>query len=261
VSRELFDRANRMMEDRNTKRGRPAKSKLNLLTGVIYCGECGTRMTPVSQMNSHGPGRARYRVRSYRCFAPRLKEGPRCGQVCGSSWVEELAWRQMEEKVLRPGFLERESAKLAKDDGAGRLRADLKAAEDRRRKIERQVKQLLECQMENAESKLLVAALKDKLKTFDAQAEDLDRHIDDLRARIAASGQRARLIEAFMASIERIRDRARRGLLDQQEKRKIIELLSARVYAWKEGSNRKVRVELPFGTSCGNLETTTACST
>src|SRR5262249_1517817 len=154
---------------------------------------------------------------------------PQCGQVCGAGWVEELAWEQVEKKVIKPGFLERESARLAKDDGAGRLRADLKASEDRRRKIDRQVKQLLECQMENADSRLLTAALKDKLRMLDSQAEDLDGHIDDLRARIEASGQRGRLFAAFMAGIEDIRDLARRGLLDDARKRKVIEVLGARV--------------------------------
>jgi DNA invertase Pin-like site-specific DNA recombinase len=261
VSRELFDRANRMMESGNTRRGRPATNKLHLLTGVIYCGRCGTRMTPVSQMNSHGKGTARYRVRSYRCFARRLKDGPRCKQVCGAKWVEEEAWNQIEEQVLKPGFLEREAVRLAKDDGADRLRADLKAAEDRRRKIDRQVKQLLECQIENADSKLLTTALKDKLRTLDSQAEDLDRHIEDLRGRIDASGQRGRLLMAFMAGIERVRDRARRGLLGNAEKRDIIEMLAARVYARTEGPDRKVTVQLPWGTCCGNFGSTMGCST
>jgi DNA invertase Pin-like site-specific DNA recombinase len=261
VSRELFDRANMMMERRNTKRGRPARGRSLLLSGVIYCGECGARMTPVSQWNRHAPHRSRYRVRSYRCFSPRLKDGPQCGAVCGAQWLETLAWEQIKEKVLKPGFLERELRRIAKDDGSVRVRADLKLAEERRRRIDRQVKQNLDCQMKNADSKLAVASLKESLRGLDAEAEDLDRHIADLRLRIEALGQRGRTIDAFLASIEKLRVRAREGMLDDAEKREVIEALGARIYAWKEGADRRVRVELPFGTRCDNLESTTDYST
>lgn len=172
-----------------------------------------------------------------------------------------MAWDLVKDRVLKPGFLEREMKKIAKDDGSARVRSDLKVAEDRRRKIDKQVKQLIECQMENAESKLLAAALKEKLRGLDAEAEELDRHIADLRDRIEALGQRGRTIDAFLAAIDKIRERARAGLLDQAEKRDIIEMLAARIYAWKEGTTRRVRVELPFGTRCENLESTMGCST
>ena len=100
--------------------------------------------------------------------------------------------------------------KIAKDDGSARLLADLKVAEYRRRRIDKQVKQIVECQMENAESKLLATALKEKLRGLDAEAQDLDRHIADLRVRIEALGQRGRTIDAFLAAIEKIRYCVRR---------------------------------------------------
>jgi len=68
-------------------------------------------------------------------------------------------------------------------------------------------------------------------------------------------------MQAFLDSIGLIRQRARGDMLSDAEKREIIEALDARVYAWSDGENRHVRVELPFGTACGNLDTTSASST
>jgi DNA invertase Pin-like site-specific DNA recombinase len=263
VSPELFVRANAVMERLSTHGGRPATNKTHLLTGIIYCGACGSRMTPVSQWNRHRPGSNRYRVRSYRCFAKRLKDGPECKQVCGADWVERAAWKVIEQKVLRRGFLERERERLAKDDGSDRLRSDLKSAEERRRKIDKQVKQLLEYQMENADSKLLTSAIKEKLAGLDMEAEDLDRHMADLRARIKAVDQRLLVFDAYLAEIERIREEARAGQLDEETKREILammKLVRVRICAWKQGGERRVRLHLPVAMRCEKLEPTLGCS-
>lgn len=262
VTSELYDRANMMMKRLNTRGGRPATNKLHLLTGAIYCGACKSRMTPVSHVNWNRHRTAKKkRIRAYRCFARRLKGGPDCKEVCGAEWVEAEAWKEIEKKVLQPGFLEREMSKLAKDDGSSRVRSDLKAAEVRRRKIDKQVKQLVDCQLENAGSKLLATALKEKLQGLDKEAEELDYHIADLRMRIEALGHRGKTIAAFLAGIDELRDRARMGHLDMEEKRTILKAMDARVFAWKDGDFRKVKVELPFGTRCGKLESTPGSST
>jgi hypothetical protein len=263
VSAELFARANTMMARLRTKKGRPLRDRSMLLSGMIYCGLCGSRMTPQKMRNRHrtkdGYGRP-YEVKVYRCFAPRLKNGPDCGRTCSSGWVEELAWSVVVQKILTPGFLERELKKVARDDGGDRLRSDLKAAEERRRKIDKQVKQLVDARLE-ADSKLLASAIKDKLKDLDRMADDIDRHVADLRSRIEALGQRRRLIDGFLGIIGQIRQRARDGLLDREEKRDIFEMLGARAFAWRDGEQRRIRVELPFGAACGNLDKTTGCST
>jgi len=245
VDRETFDRANRAMAAGNTRRGKPAVEERHLLSGVVYCGACGARMTPTSFLDRR-PGATHKRRRSYRCFSYRLKDAPRCNRVCGADKLEAAAWAEIRVKVLEPGWLEREAARVAADDGADRYRADLAAAEARRARIGEDVRRLLDAQLANT-SRLMGEALEDKLRTLDAQAEDLDRHVEDLRGRIAAAGGRGRLIEGFMAAVGRVRDLAREGRLDAAQRRMIVDLLGARVIAPATPGDR-VRVELPFDT-------------
>jgi hypothetical protein len=99
---------------------------------------------------------------------------------------------------------------LDKEDGTGRVAADLKRAEERRRKIDRTVKQLIDAQAE-ADSKLLVKALKDKLAELDREADELDRHIAGLRLRIESLSERRRAAEATLGVLDRIRARIQDG--------------------------------------------------
>jgi DNA invertase Pin-like site-specific DNA recombinase len=255
VSRELFDRANLMLTASRPPTGRPARNPAYLLRGVAFCGVCGHRLAPATmQCKAYMTGH-RYPARYYRCIAHRRKPEVRCRAAHGSGWVEELAWKVLESYILEPGRLERlvevELKRLDKEDGTGRVAADLKRAEERRRKIDRTVKQLIDAQAE-ADSKLLVKALKDKLVELDREADELDRHIAGLRLRIESLGERRRAAEATLGLLDRIRARIQEGINDHEEKREIIEMLEARFDVWRDGDNRRVRVRLPFGVHSAN---------
>jgi DNA invertase Pin-like site-specific DNA recombinase len=256
VTPAIFEQANRAVGDRHAAKGRPPRNVTHLLTGIIYCGLCGSRMTPASTAGWI-PGRATRKItRNYACLARRLKNGPACREINGAGWVEAEAWHQIKEKLLKPGFLEREMEAFTKEDPARRLKADLKAAEARCRKIAKDVDHLVECQLNNPSSKLLAASLAEKLSRLDAEAEELDGHIDNLRMRIEAAGQRERDIEAFLASLGGIRSRIGNDEFDDKEKREIFDALDAKVYSWREGPERHVRVEVPLMSRVVNSDTT-----
>jgi site-specific DNA recombinase len=245
IDRELFDRANRVLSAGDTRRGRPAKGDSHLLTGLIYCGGCGSRMTPT---RFRDPRRGRIQ-RRYRCFGHRLKDGPGCKRVRGADWIEAETRRLVDEKIIEPGWMEAEVARAAEDvDGADRLRADLAAARSRREKIGKDVKKLVDCQMEHAGSRLLTEALAEKLRTLDAQADDLDAHIADLGGRIVESGSRGELLARFMEGIAGIRRRAREGSLAPADYRDILLTLGAGVVVFDRDAEHSVRLELPWGT-------------
>jgi DNA invertase Pin-like site-specific DNA recombinase len=257
VPRDLFDRANAMLLAARATPGRPGRKTEFLLRGRIYCGSCGHKLTPqIMQCKAYMTGR-RYPARYYRCIAHRRKVAIDCRASHGCGWVEAKAWELLEAKVREPGLLERlfgeELEKLEAEDGTGRMAADLKRAEDRRKKIDRTVKQIIDAQAE-ADSKLLVKALKEKLGELDRDADELDRHIAGLRLRIEAGGERRRALLGTLAILDSIRDRIAAGINDAGEKREIIEMLDAKVYAWKEGRERHVRVRLPLELNSGNLD-------
>lgn len=248
VSRELFDRANLAVKAACTRKGHAPKGD-HLLAGRIFCGRCESRMTGTS-FPVKRPGEAPYRTRVYRCFAPRLKDGPECGRRCGAGWVEEATARLIEEKVLKPGYLEAEVERLAKKDDGGRERADLERAERRRKKVDRDIRQLMDWQLDNAdEEPAIKAAFRDKLKALGVEASDLDDQIADLRDRLAAAGGRGERLAAFLRGIGRVREKARGGRLDPADVRDIIEALNADVLAWVEDDGeRRVDLRLPTET-------------
>jgi DNA invertase Pin-like site-specific DNA recombinase len=261
VSRELFDRANLAVTARRAPRGRPGRKTEFLVRGVIYCGACGHKLTPtVAKCKDWRNGRP-YTVRNYRCHAFRRKDPVDCRAILGAQWIETMAWGALEREIMKPGLMERligaELKKLETKDGTERMAGDLRRAEERRRKIDRTVKQLIDAQAE-ADSKLLVKAIKDKLAELDREADDLDCHIASLRLRVEAAGDRRRIVQGMLSVLDPIRDRIRQGIADAEEKREIIDMLEARVYAWLEGGRRRVRVELPVGLHCANSDGSTS---
>jgi DNA invertase Pin-like site-specific DNA recombinase len=259
VSRELFERANAVLDGLRKNPGRPARDERFLLRGVLHCGVCGYRLTPVSArkavlLRSGG----RYQWRAYRCFSYRARPEAGCRADLGARWVEEEAWRLLADAILHPGRLERlfdeELRRLEKEDGTGRMAADLKRAEDRRKKVERSVKQLVD-DLAEEESRRTREALKEKIASLGREADELDRYIVGLRLKMEARGERRRAAESTLGLLDAMREAVRRGVDDAKERRKFIEATGARFVAWKDG--HRVRLELPVGLCCENSDAST----
>jgi DNA invertase Pin-like site-specific DNA recombinase len=246
VSRELFDRAHRAMAAAGTRarRGRPADPSSHLLAGVVFCGRCGARMTPHSNVAARRDGTGR-RCNQYRCFGSRLKESTGCTYVVGAGWVEAAAWGEIEKKLLLPGWLEAEAARLVEEDSSSLLRSDLATAEARRAEVARKIEELIDLQIEHAGKRAAREAFADRLATLEAQAQDLDAHLADLGDRIALAGSRGAVVADLLRRVEDVRRRARAGL-SAGEKRLVIEALDVDVVVF---DRPRVQVRLPFGRS------------
>ena len=243
VTPELFARAHRALAAAGTRarRGRPADPSRHLLAGVVFCGRCEARMTPHSNVAARRDGSGR-RCNQYRCFGSRLKESTGCTYVVGAGWVEAQAWGQIEKKLLLPGWLEAEAARLIEDDGSSLLRSDLAAAVARRRDIASKVKELINLQVEHAGRRVAAEAFADKLATYDAQAADCDAHVADLEDRIALAGSRGAVVADLLRRVEGVRRRSHAGL-SAAEKRLIIEALDVDVLVF---DRPRVHVRLPL---------------
>lgn len=62
ISEEMFNKAEKVMEQRKMSPGAKSAVKTYLLTGLIRCGECGNLMSGTQRKNGKG-----YMYRSYRC--------------------------------------------------------------------------------------------------------------------------------------------------------------------------------------------------
>ncbi len=258
VSRELFERANAMQDVLRNPRGRPGGDTAYLLRGVVFCGECGYRLSPATAKGEMLSNGHRHTWRSYRCFSYKRHPGIHCQTAMGSQWIESQAWRLLEGAILDRGRMERlfeaELKRLELEDGTGGMAADLKRAEDRRKKVEQMVKKLVDSKLE-ADDVLLIKAYDEKLVDLGREAGELDRHVGAMRIRIEARSERRRVAESTLGLLDNLRDAVRRGISDPEEKRKYIEATGVRFRVWKDG--HRVAFELPACLRCENLDAST----
>jgi hypothetical protein len=96
-------------------------------------------------------------------------------------------------------------------------------------------------------AKAVARALADKLEDLGGEADELDRHLAAMRLRLEDRGSYRDAVAGTLTLLAAIREDVRRGIADPTERRKIIEALGATFHCWKDGPERKCRVELPFG--------------
>jgi DNA invertase Pin-like site-specific DNA recombinase len=257
VSRELFERANHMLASRLPTTTRPCRKEEYLLRGRIFCGACGERLTPQTVNSRDYRTKKLYgSTRRYRCIAHRRKPEATCKAIYGAIWVESVGWGLLRDYLLEPGRLERlikqEIAKLESEDGVARIRADLNRAEERRQKVGQMMSRAVDAKLET-DDRVKIKLYDEKLESLSQEAGELNKHIAGLRHRIAMWGERRHLVQGTLDVIEQIRERLRTGDPDDGEKREIMDMLDARFFAWKEGPDRRVRVELPLGVHGVNL--------
>lgn len=255
VSDELWAAANAALLSRLTYVRKPGRSHNAefLLAGMVWCGRegCGCRMSPVREKRRGGVNRA------YRCSGnrPSRKVMTGCARNLGANRLEVDAWNKFERLVSDAEFLKQCLANVRKSDMADTIKADLKLAEDKRKKIDRQVKAMLDAQAET-DSKLLLAALKDKLSAMDREAEVLDSQIVRLRESLACHQESDKAFDNFEKMIKSAKKIIDRGGLTLEDKRQLLDTFGVRVTAWPGGC--EVEVEVPGWYKAKNTMSITA---
>jgi DNA invertase Pin-like site-specific DNA recombinase len=247
VTEELWAAANAALKSRLRQKHSPGQRRANfLLAGVVWCDKegCGCRMTPVAQKRC---GRI---DRFYRCTGnyPSRREKTGCARYLGAKRLEADAWYQIERLLFEPGLVEAELDRIERSNVEQAIETDLKSAEGRRRKIEKNVKAMLDAQAET-DSKLLLAALKEKIGVLDKEAEALDEQINRLRAALAPHRDTHAAIDGFKAQLESLRGEARDGSLTFEDKRRILVALDVRVFAVPGRCRVNVDVQSNLGSS------------
>ena len=244
VDEDLFRRAGEALSANRTLPKKPRSNKAFLLTGHIYCGKCGHRMSP-SESNRKLPSGNLNVYRKYGCIGnTRLASTTEnCWAVAHAGKADAKAWSLIVDVLLKPGFLEREMARLARDNREDQIRADLKAAQDKRRKVDRQVKSLIDAQIDAAGNKLLSRAIKEKADELDRQATELDGQIESLKSLLVPYRDAEQQAVEFAGVLDRVRELAGNGEIPDEQKRTIVEMLRVKAYATKDD----VYIEVPRG--------------
>lgn len=125
VSRDLWERAQVVLDNFRPKPGRRDAKASYLLTGLVICGQCGLRMSPTST-TSQGVLYRYYRCTNFarRRFGP--NEPAKCRTNIRAEHIEAVVWRELIQVLNHPDRvldeLERESGSAANEAENARLR-------------------------------------------------------------------------------------------------------------------------------------------
>ncbi len=102
VSKELFYTVNNYLKNKKNPQGRHRENGDYLLTGKLFCGECGSAMVGISGTGRHGE--IHY---YYSCNGKRLKKGPKCTKAnIQRDFIEEAIASAVREYILQDDVME-----------------------------------------------------------------------------------------------------------------------------------------------------------
>lgn len=141
IDRETFDKAQAKLDKRNSNGGRNKAKEYYVLSGMIYCGECGSCM----QGNTRFCGRGKSKYSSYRCASRKQHKGC-CNKEIRKEYLEDYVIRTLYDNL----FSEHSSEALARmlTDYVNRknitAEEELKTIQSDLREVERKIAAIIE---------------------------------------------------------------------------------------------------------------------
>lgn len=236
VSRSEWELARKKSLERNS-RARSLRSCRHLLTGMFFCGACG------SVMSSSTHNRKAY----YRCLG-RLEKKFSCttpyfmaedGII--KKGVDGLVWEEIEARLRDPDILRAEyeamAAEVAAPNLVQQLRGEASGLERTLQRLQRQKDELLDLHLEGL---LTPAELKKRMRILGNRISAVTERLQDVRERISVLESSSDLAPSFAEFLRSLS--ARLESLTFEEKREVLRLLRVKVFAYPDGT---VEVKLP----------------
>jgi len=102
VSKELFYTVNNYLKNKKNPQGKHRENGDYLLTGKLFCGECGSAMVGISGTGRHGE--THY---YYSCNGKRLKKGPKCTKAnVQRDFIEQAIASAVRDYILQDDVME-----------------------------------------------------------------------------------------------------------------------------------------------------------
>ncbi|MDF1499314.1 MAG: recombinase family protein [Anaerolineales bacterium] len=216
---------------RNKAVRRQEPRRFYLLSGMVYCPDCGRPYA--CQTQKAGKHRRKNDAPQYR---HRSREGHCRNRIISARKVDPVVWSRIVEVLLDPDNLRKgyEESLEQQQATTKRQRLRLETLERARQKHEKKGANLMtayldpDIQLTKTEYLQQRTAIEDELKTLDAE-------IDEIRTQLAsvAAPPEFETIEAFAGEVREQLEGA--DDLSPPEKRKILELLHVRVFIPEEG--------------------------
>lgn len=234
ISREVFDAAREQVIKHRRKSDYTRNSlRPVLLRGLVFCGQCGAAMYPMSE-TTHKIEPANRPV--YKCSDSRRK--PVSGKVpCKAKRLiaadlEHRVWNKLAAFFLDPKTVQREVEKVLSSTPDDGLERDLASAETQLEKIKR-VREAALNKYEEAiadEDDDLAARWDSKAKEANSDVRALADVIKNLKGRLAAYNSSGKVARAFAKQCKQIMG-LKPDTFSFEEKRAALEALAVRVFA------------------------------
>ncbi len=107
ISKELFERVKTKMDKNKRSPGSNKAKEIYLLSGIIFCGKCGSAMVG----NSRIGGRNKTKYISYECSARKRKRTCDMKSVA-AQYIENLVIEELEKKIFTPEAMDKLANKI-----------------------------------------------------------------------------------------------------------------------------------------------------
>jgi hypothetical protein len=148
--------------------------------------------------------------------------------------LETAAWDAVLKVLFTAGFLDSELQKFEVSSVEQQIRRDLKGSEQKKRKLEKALKGVIDAQSWSSESGVVREALKTKLDELDRQIAEVDRQIVTLKQRLVPFQDAERARSDIQERIAVYRDKAASGGLTLEQKRDVLQGLGVKVFAGRD---------------------------
>jgi site-specific DNA recombinase len=235
VDEAVFNQAQRRLEhNREVRRRQPRR--FYLLSGMVFCAECGRPY--VAQTQKAGSGR---RVNDAQAYRHRVKEGHCAGRYISARLLEPAVWDTVVEILLDPENLQRGYEESLAQQGKRRAGKQVHLEELRQKvtKLEQQRRNLNKVYID-PDIGLSKAEYIEQRTEIERGLKEARERIADIERELAAPPSLAKLPEpeTFFAAIKE--SLSGDADLTPKDKRKILELLHIKVLI---GLDRSVRIE------------------
>lgn len=240
IPRAAFEQAQQLMlQKRNRWRTQRGSAEDGLLSGLLTCGLCRSKIY-ASNVKSKQRTRS-YWYRKYVCNSSR-KHGYCACKTFGQRQLDQAVWEQAERYLANPGkFLAKvtESADRVQESNEELLPAEANFKETIQ-SLEKQVQAIWQQQEEND---LPIEWVTPKLQKLKKLKDEATESLNAVRRKMTDSIQDQRKLEELQSSLLTIRSRLKKGL-SASEKKAILEILIAKATVQTEGHGHSKRGEV-----------------
>jgi site-specific DNA recombinase len=236
VEREVFDKVQAKMEFNAENGGRFKAREIYLLSGLIYCGECGSAMYG----NTRKCGRNRSRYSSYRCASRANHKGCENKEL-RKEYLENYVLDELYCKLFSDCSIKKLTAMLTEynqkknSESNDELRLANKELADVNQKISKVVELV-------SESGILIETVKDDLRRLEERKRFIEAHVKDItRDGDASMITEATIIELVNRSKEFVKTR------NIPECRNFIESYVGKVLVFSDRVEVQFKIHVPDG--------------